>query len=194
MTGRTKPVPFYCWPIWMTILGARAVVFYGILTPFWMAVRAIAWVSEHPLLRRSLTRRSLRHPVCGIGAAVMGKESNLEGNLMEMNLRKDADGRVRFGDEMVGFQLVGRGDEIGKVDHASFDGLWATVAVGRISKSRYAIPPGRSGRDPENAQSSDRFTKDDVLESPEYDTGLGFDDILEVAVDSTTATSNARRR
>jgi hypothetical protein len=36
----------------MVILAASLIVFYGILTPFWMAVRGVAWVSEHPLLRR----------------------------------------------------------------------------------------------------------------------------------------------
>ena len=52
MTTARRPVPFRYWAIWMAILGAALVVFYGILTPFWMAVRAIAWVSEHPRLRR----------------------------------------------------------------------------------------------------------------------------------------------
>ena len=52
MSATRRPVPFYYWVIWSTILAAALVVFYGILTPFWMAVRAIAWVSEHPLLRR----------------------------------------------------------------------------------------------------------------------------------------------
>jgi hypothetical protein len=47
-----RPVSFVRWTIWFTILGAALVVFYGILTPFWMAVRAVAWVSEHPRLRR----------------------------------------------------------------------------------------------------------------------------------------------
>jgi hypothetical protein len=52
MSAGRQPVPFYYWAIWMAILGVALVVFYGILTPFWMAIRAIAWVSEHPLLRR----------------------------------------------------------------------------------------------------------------------------------------------
>jgi hypothetical protein len=52
VSAARKRIPFYYWPIWMAILGAALVVFYGILTPFWMAVRAIAWVSEHPRLRR----------------------------------------------------------------------------------------------------------------------------------------------
>jgi hypothetical protein len=35
----------------MTMLGLGLIVFYGILTPLWMAIRGIAWISEHPLLR-----------------------------------------------------------------------------------------------------------------------------------------------
>ena len=46
-----KPVPPQYWALWMTLLGAALVLFYGILTPFWMLVRAIAWISEHPFLR-----------------------------------------------------------------------------------------------------------------------------------------------
>lgn len=48
MSARPKPpVPVYYWPIWMAILAAALVVFYAILTPVWMAIRGIAWLSEH---------------------------------------------------------------------------------------------------------------------------------------------------
>jgi hypothetical protein len=47
-----KLVPPQYWAVWIALLGAALVVFYGVLTPFWMLVRAIAWVSEHPFLRR----------------------------------------------------------------------------------------------------------------------------------------------
>jgi hypothetical protein len=36
----------------MATLGVALVVFYGILTPIWMLVRAVAWVSERPLFNR----------------------------------------------------------------------------------------------------------------------------------------------
>jgi hypothetical protein len=52
VSEKREPVPFHYWAIWSVILGAALVVFYGILTPFWMAVRAVAWVSEHRFLRR----------------------------------------------------------------------------------------------------------------------------------------------
>jgi hypothetical protein len=48
---RPQPIPFYWWPIWMTMLALGLILFYGILTPFWMAIRGIAWVSEHSFLR-----------------------------------------------------------------------------------------------------------------------------------------------
>jgi hypothetical protein len=51
VTAPRKPIPIYWWPIWMATLAAALIVFYGILTPFWMAVRGIAWVSEHRILR-----------------------------------------------------------------------------------------------------------------------------------------------
>jgi hypothetical protein len=47
------PVPVYYWPIWMLILGLALIVFYGILTPVWMALRGIAWLSERPVFRRA---------------------------------------------------------------------------------------------------------------------------------------------
>ena len=50
MTVR-KPIPPGYWVVWMSILAAALVVFYGILTPLWMLLRAVAWVTEHPRLR-----------------------------------------------------------------------------------------------------------------------------------------------
>jgi hypothetical protein len=51
MTREREPVPFLYWPLWLGILGLALVVFYGVLTPFWMLIRAVAWVSERPLFR-----------------------------------------------------------------------------------------------------------------------------------------------
>ena len=49
--ARAKPIPIYLWPLWMATLGVALVVFYGILTPVWMLIRLVAWVSERPLFR-----------------------------------------------------------------------------------------------------------------------------------------------
>ncbi len=59
MTVR-EPIPFWRWPFWFGLLAVALVVFYGILTPIWMAIRAVAWLSEHPLLRRRSSARSPR--------------------------------------------------------------------------------------------------------------------------------------
>ena len=46
-------VPVRYWVLWWTILGAAVVVFYGLLTPLWLGIRAIAWLAE---LRARLNR------------------------------------------------------------------------------------------------------------------------------------------
>ena len=52
MTATRKPIPLHLWGIWMAILAAALVVFYGILTPVWMLIRLVAWISEQSPLRR----------------------------------------------------------------------------------------------------------------------------------------------
>jgi hypothetical protein len=47
------PIRPYHWPLWMATLAAALAVFYGILTPLWMLIRVVAWVSERPLFRRN---------------------------------------------------------------------------------------------------------------------------------------------
>lgn len=58
MTREKPPIPWYWWPFWMFLLGIGLVVFYGVLTPAWMAIRAIAWLSE----RRPASTASRRGP------------------------------------------------------------------------------------------------------------------------------------
>jgi hypothetical protein len=44
---RAKPkVPFYYWPFWMMLLAAGLFVFYVVLTPVWMGIRLVSWLSE----------------------------------------------------------------------------------------------------------------------------------------------------
>jgi hypothetical protein len=40
------PVPLWRWGTWYATLGAALVVFYGLFTPFWFGLRALAWVAE----------------------------------------------------------------------------------------------------------------------------------------------------
>ena len=47
MPEREKPpVPLWRWAVWWTILGAAVVVFYVLLTPLWLGLRAAAWAAE----------------------------------------------------------------------------------------------------------------------------------------------------
>jgi hypothetical protein len=47
-------VPLRYWALWWTLLGAAIVVFYVLLTPIWLGLRAAAWVAE----LRSRARRT----------------------------------------------------------------------------------------------------------------------------------------
>ena len=47
-------VPVRYWVLWWTLMVVADVLFYVILTPFWMGLRAVAWLAE----MRSRTRRS----------------------------------------------------------------------------------------------------------------------------------------
>jgi hypothetical protein len=50
-----KPsVPWWRWAIWWGFLGLALVVFYVLLTPFWIGLRGLAWLAEY----RSRRRRS----------------------------------------------------------------------------------------------------------------------------------------
>ena len=46
------PVPLRYWALWWSILSVALVVFYVILTPIWMALRAVAWIAEFRARRR----------------------------------------------------------------------------------------------------------------------------------------------
>ena len=39
-------VPLRYWVMWMTALAAAVVVFYVVLTPLWLGLRALAWAAE----------------------------------------------------------------------------------------------------------------------------------------------------
>jgi hypothetical protein len=39
-------VPLRYWIVWWSALGAAMVVFYVVLTPIWLGLRAAAWVAE----------------------------------------------------------------------------------------------------------------------------------------------------
>ena len=51
------PVPLWRWASWWAILAAALVVFYVLLVPIWMGLRAAAWTAE-----LSARRRAARSP------------------------------------------------------------------------------------------------------------------------------------
>lgn len=46
------PVPLRYWILWWLILVFADVVFYVLLTPLWMGLRAVAWLAEFRARRR----------------------------------------------------------------------------------------------------------------------------------------------
>ena len=53
MTPKPR-IPFYYWPFWMVLLALGLFVFYVLLTPIWLGLRAAAWIAE---LRSRASRR-----------------------------------------------------------------------------------------------------------------------------------------
>jgi hypothetical protein len=49
MKQGAAPIRPWHWPLWMGTLGVALIVFYGILTPVWMLIRLVAWVTERPV-------------------------------------------------------------------------------------------------------------------------------------------------
>jgi hypothetical protein len=46
------PVPKWRWGVWYVALGAALILFYGLFTPFWFGLRALAWAAEFRARRR----------------------------------------------------------------------------------------------------------------------------------------------
>jgi hypothetical protein len=40
------PVPAWRWASWFALLGAAVLVFYVLLTPVWLGLRALAWLAD----------------------------------------------------------------------------------------------------------------------------------------------------
>ena len=52
------PVPLRYWVLWWTILVFADILFYVLLTPIWIGLRAVAWLAEFRARRRRETARS----------------------------------------------------------------------------------------------------------------------------------------
>lgn len=40
------PVPLWRWVIWWALLGIAILLFYVVLTPIWLGIRAVAWLAD----------------------------------------------------------------------------------------------------------------------------------------------------
>jgi hypothetical protein len=47
------PVPLWRWAWWWLILVVADVIFYVLLTPLWMGLRAVAWLADFRARRRT---------------------------------------------------------------------------------------------------------------------------------------------
>ncbi len=51
--SRAKPkIPLRYWALWWAILVVADLVFYVLLTPIWIGLRAVAWLAEFRARRR----------------------------------------------------------------------------------------------------------------------------------------------
>ena len=47
------PVSKSRWAFWYFLIGVALVIFYGLFTPFWFALRSLAWLAEFRARRRA---------------------------------------------------------------------------------------------------------------------------------------------
>ena len=52
MRNEKGHVPLRYWTVWVTMLVIADIVFYVVLTPIWMGLRAVAWAAEFRARRR----------------------------------------------------------------------------------------------------------------------------------------------
>jgi hypothetical protein len=56
------PVPLRYWAAWWATIFVADFVFYVLLTPIWIGLRAAAWVAEYRARRRRAPRAAPRPP------------------------------------------------------------------------------------------------------------------------------------
>jgi hypothetical protein len=50
--ARARRIPLWRWVFWYVCLAAGMLLFYVLLTPFWVGLRAAAWTAEFRARRR----------------------------------------------------------------------------------------------------------------------------------------------
>lgn len=67
------PVPLWRWAVWWTILAAAMFVFYVLLTPIWLGLRAAAWIAEFRARRRPQPPEADPHGPAGQAAGLTAR-------------------------------------------------------------------------------------------------------------------------
>jgi hypothetical protein len=52
MKNEKGSVPLRYWLLWFAALGVADIIFYVLLTPIWIGLRAVAWLAEFRARRR----------------------------------------------------------------------------------------------------------------------------------------------
>jgi hypothetical protein len=50
--ARARPVPLWRWVVWWVLLLIAGVLFYFVMAPVWLGLRAAAWIAEFKARRR----------------------------------------------------------------------------------------------------------------------------------------------
>ena len=50
--ARAQPVPLWRWAFWALLLVIADILFYVLMSPIWMGLRAAAWLAEFRARRR----------------------------------------------------------------------------------------------------------------------------------------------
>jgi hypothetical protein len=50
--ARATPIPRWRWAVWWVLILSAGLVFYFLLAPIWLGLRAAAWVAEFSARRR----------------------------------------------------------------------------------------------------------------------------------------------
>jgi len=53
MTTAKPPVPIWRWALWLATLGVAILIFYVLLTPVWLGLRALAWLADKRARRQA---------------------------------------------------------------------------------------------------------------------------------------------
>jgi len=111
-----------------------------------------------------------------------------------LNRETNRVGGMRLSDDVVGYDVEGRGGRLGRIDRVSYDGTWAIVSTGRLRGKTYAVP-AREIRlvDPDSEAILVDISHEELERSPRYDAHHGLDDGYEEALRSYYGSLRAGR-